>query len=748
MYTKAGGQGSNICIYYSLPGQTLENGIQLLEGDKGITELLRDYKGLNVISLYIEENSGPIIAVDALGNVIENNVAIPQLMYDVEIEGVEVSETGAVDGVKLRCWGVGETGCWVSETEAAGFGETEGVGVSDGVVVSETDSDDSSEGDEEYVGDGQSGSSSDSDCPSWMLEDLEGPLDDDIFGSDDENVDNVVWNDAMDRQDVDLCIVMKTTTFQIKSIKGQHNCAHRIENKQANYKYIGKRIQDFVKDNPSEGLKSLKNKIRRDIQVDVSLFKVYRAKKYALELMKGDVKQQYARLYDYCATVCKHNSGSSMILKVDRCLNPPVLQRMYVCFGGLKEGFLDGCRPFIGLDGCFLKGMHKGQLLSAIGRDGNDNIYPIAMAYVEIEKHDSWEWFLNLLLRDIGSHDERGWAFISDRQKGLIEAVTQLAPRAEHRFCLRHMYNNFKGKFKGQELKNLFWKAASTYNVKEHLRIMKEIEKVDKKRGQEQTAIEWLAEIPSHHWARCFFPVKTHCDVVVNNMMAAIEYHRQNLEDFVHACFKKETYLRATIREAVQIPLTQTQDLDRHAQTSDDATPSSQEAAAEMHTQSSSSVPHYNATEESFPYAEMHTQSSSSVPLSNATAELHTNNPPSVPQPRFKNPATVPENRPPIMPQPRLKNPTSVSQVAGSSRFKRPQHVPTKTSRKQHAPISLSSRLEKRKGAESSSQVAFKRQCCPPTRSSISSVLKGVANSYKPRTQPSGSSSAGNTPEN
>ncbi|KAL0311109.1 UNVERIFIED_CONTAM: hypothetical protein Sangu_2405600 [Sesamum angustifolium] len=88
-------------------------------------------------------------------------------MYDVEIEGVEVSETGVVDG---------------GQTEGVGVSETEG-GLSDGVVVSETDSDDSSEGDEEYVGDGQSGSSSDSDCPSWMLEDLEGPLDDDIFVS-------------------------------------------------------------------------------------------------------------------------------------------------------------------------------------------------------------------------------------------------------------------------------------------------------------------------------------------------------------------------------------------------------------------------------------------------------------------------------------------------------------------------------------------------------------------------------------
>ncbi|KAL0328079.1 UNVERIFIED_CONTAM: hypothetical protein Scaly_2240500 [Sesamum calycinum] len=79
-----------------------------------------------------------------------------------------------------------------------------------------------------------------------------------------------------------------------------------------------------------------------------------------------------------------------------------------------------------------LKGLFKGQLLAAIGRDPNDNIYPIAVAYVEVEKYDSWEWFLNLLLRDIGSHNERGWAFISDRQKGLLEAIAELAPGAEH----------------------------------------------------------------------------------------------------------------------------------------------------------------------------------------------------------------------------------------------------------------------------------------------------------------------------
>ncbi|KAG8362987.1 hypothetical protein BUALT_BualtUnG0016300 [Buddleja alternifolia] len=335
-------------------------------------------------------------------------------------------------------------------------------------------------------------SSSVSDCPSWMLEVLEGPDDDDIFqerspdhakklfkalrsflkdkkrqrveaqleeqevqrraheegwysdveeeneddldalrGSDEEDERYAVWNDDMEKRGVDLFVglqfatrkkykevlkdwvvrrgcdlkflkserdkvtaickngcdwrihaspVMKTSTYQIKSIKEKNICNHRTDNMQADYKYIGKRIQHFIKDNPIEGVESLKNKIRRDVQVECSMHKVYRAK-------------------------------SSMVLKVDRSLALPILEKMYCCLSGCKEGLLDGCRPIIGLDGCFLKGLYKGQLLTAVGRDENDNLVPIVYAMVEVEKFDTWEWFLNLLLRDIGSHEDRARHF-------------------------------------------------------------------------------------------------------------------------------------------------------------------------------------------------------------------------------------------------------------------------------------------------------------------------------------------------
>ena len=41
------------------------------------------------------------------------------------------------------------------------------------------------------------------------------------------------------------------------------------------------------------------------------------------------------------------------------------------------------CRPLVGLDGCHLKGKFGGHKLSAIARDGNDNIFPVALGVVE-----------------------------------------------------------------------------------------------------------------------------------------------------------------------------------------------------------------------------------------------------------------------------------------------------------------------------------------------------------------------------
>ena len=90
-------------------------------------------------------------------------------------------------------------------------------------------------------------------------------------------------------------------------------------------------------------------------------------------------------------------------------------------FDAQVKGFLAGCRPFFGLDGTHVKLPNGGQILTAQGRDANNNLFPIAFALVGSENANSWTWFLELLVQSIGQGEHcGGWTIMSDRQKVLL----------------------------------------------------------------------------------------------------------------------------------------------------------------------------------------------------------------------------------------------------------------------------------------------------------------------------------------
>ena len=70
-----------------------------------------------------------------------------------------------------------------------------------------------------------------------------------------------------------------------------------------------------------------------------------------------------------------------------------ILQRVFFCLGVCVRAF-QYCLPVIGINGTFLTGRYKGQILTAIGVDCNNQIIPLAFAFVENENLDSWYWFL------------------------------------------------------------------------------------------------------------------------------------------------------------------------------------------------------------------------------------------------------------------------------------------------------------------------------------------------------------------
>ncbi|BFG38018.1 hypothetical protein CerSpe_242920 [Prunus speciosa] len=71
------------------------------------------------------------------------------------------------------------------------------------------------------------------------------------------------------------------------------------------------------------------------------------------------------------------------------------------------------------------------KILTAVGVDGNNGYFPIAYAVADIESKDSWIWFFNLLIEDLGITNGKAWVVISDKQKGLVPAIETVLPTAE-----------------------------------------------------------------------------------------------------------------------------------------------------------------------------------------------------------------------------------------------------------------------------------------------------------------------------
>ncbi|KAI3512708.1 hypothetical protein L1887_20026 [Cichorium endivia] len=280
--------------------------------------------------------------------------------------------------------------------------------------------------------------------------------------------------------------------------------------------FISKQILDQVEANPSVPLRALQDQFQKKYDVGVSMDKVFRAKAKAAKLVIGDYTKQYEVLRDYVLELQSTNEDTTV--KIDVFSEPnhasPTRQfrRIYVCLGPLKKGFKAGIRDLLGLDGAFMKGPFPGQVLAAVGLDSNNGIYPLAYAIVESENTASWKWFLENLGEDLDLQSNSNFTFITDRQKGVMPAIAQLFPCAEHRYCLRHIHDNMKKTWKQNEYKEYLWKCATATTKPEFENFMREFSFYDRK------ACEWLKQIPAQHWARSHFSGRAVSDVLINNM--------------------------------------------------------------------------------------------------------------------------------------------------------------------------------------------------------------------------------------
>ncbi|TXG58873.1 hypothetical protein EZV62_016702 [Acer yangbiense] len=275
-------------------------------------------------------------------------------------------------------------------------------------------------------------------------------------------------------------------TFMIKTLVDTHEC-HRIYNsKEAKVSWIASKFEDLVRRNPSICVKVISDLLRERYKVSVDSQRLYKAKRRALEGLLKDHATCFSKLRRYAYMVSQSNPGSAFHISTQQ--PQPTFHRLFLSFKAQKLGFLEGCRPFIGVDGCHLKGPYGGVLLSTVALDANSGLFPLAVCICEKETQDSWEWFLHNLKIHLKYPSDRPLTFMSDRQKGVIHALQEHFPLANRS------------------------RSSNVFDFKEAM---------DEIGGINPAAKSWLQEIEPKHWSRHAYDQTIRCDHVTNNMTEA-----------------------------------------------------------------------------------------------------------------------------------------------------------------------------------------------------------------------------------
>ncbi|XP_047257990.1 uncharacterized protein LOC124890234 [Capsicum annuum] len=162
--------------------------------------------------------------------------------------------------------------------------------------------------------------------------------------------------------------------------------------------------------------------IRNLYGIRMNYKKAYRAKEKALELVRGSLRESYAKLPAYLYMVNTINPGSftrlhktedSHFLYVFVALSTSIRSWRY-------------CMPTIVVDGTFLKSAYKGTMLSASVLDATGHILPLAYAVVDSENDTSWKWFFRMFNTAFGERE--GMCIVSDRHDSILKVVALVYP--------------------------------------------------------------------------------------------------------------------------------------------------------------------------------------------------------------------------------------------------------------------------------------------------------------------------------
>ncbi|KAK2365290.1 MuDR family transposase [Trifolium repens] len=290
-------------------------------------------------------------------------------------------------------------------------------------------------------------------------------------------------------------------TFTIRTLQGDHTCegVRNLHHQQASVGWVARSVESRIRDNPQYKPREILQDIRDQHGVAVSYMQAWRGKERSMAALHGTFEEGYRLLPAYCEQIRKTNPGS--IASVGATGQENCFQRLFISYRASIYGFINACRPLLELDRAHLKGKYLGSILCAAAVDADDALFPLAIAIVDTESDENWMWFMSELRKLLGVNTDNmpRLTILSERQRGMVEAVETHFPSASHGFCLRYVSENFRDTFKNTKLVNIFWNAVYALTAAEFESKITEMIEVS------QDVISWFQQFPPYLWAVAYF---------------------------------------------------------------------------------------------------------------------------------------------------------------------------------------------------------------------------------------------------
>ncbi|KAL6661634.1 hypothetical protein ACP70R_001018 [Stipagrostis hirtigluma subsp. patula] len=315
------------------------------------------------------------------------------------------------------------------------------------------------------------------------------------------------------------------STIEITKIPNEHNCmgTGKLVNSMASKYWVAERVVSWLRKKPGLGTADLQDKLLEKYGVEVGYQTVWKGKQIAMDSIYGSWEDSFASLFSFRAALLERSPDSIFEIATKPHGDGIMFDKLFLAMKPCVDGFLQGCRPYLGIDATALNGKYKGQLATATALDGNNWMYPVAWAMFESETSESWTWFMRQLEKAIGHPPSLTIA--TDACKGLDAAVKEVFPGIEHRECMRHLWTNFKKYYRGEVYDKNMWPAARAYKSKKfHFHWNKIV-------AANPEVVTYMNQHHNHKWSRSMFSNDVKCDYVNNNLSESFNNWVKKIKD-------------------------------------------------------------------------------------------------------------------------------------------------------------------------------------------------------------------------